>query len=59
MAGAALARRTGQTRWRIVAGVMLGLACLVKPIVGVAMVPVVCLASLASVGQRTLGGVAP
>jgi dolichyl-phosphate-mannose-protein mannosyltransferase len=43
VACAVLAQRTGDTRWRVLAGALLGLACLVKPIVGVALLPVVSL----------------
>jgi hypothetical protein len=43
VACAGVARRTCQQRWRLAAGVLLGLACLIKPTVAVAAVPVVLL----------------
>jgi hypothetical protein len=44
VACSALARQTGQMRWRVLAGATIGLACLVKPITVVALLPVVILA---------------
>jgi hypothetical protein len=50
--GAALgAWRTGRDRWRVLAGLLLGLGVLVKPIVGPAAVPVLTLC----VSRRSLG----
>ena len=50
VACAALSQRTERTRWRVLAGAFLGLACLVKPIVGVTFLPVVSLSG----GGRSL-----
>lgn len=50
---AARARRTDQDRWRLLGGALLGLACLVKPIVAPAAIPVFLLAARRS-GRSTV-----